>query len=96
MELPTARCPDCNRRVLVYQGVAPCADPMTAPLHRYCADCDTRLDRFGSQPNLAEEPLAKLVLEGYRDLDSGAQALEPGCRTNKGCDDCPKLSTRPF
>jgi hypothetical protein len=80
----------------VYRAVAPCADQMTAPLHSYCADCDGQLDRFGEQPEITHEPLAKVVLEGYQDFDSPAPRLEAGCRTNKGCDDCPKLSSRPF
>jgi len=96
MQLPTSQCPHCKRRTLVYSAVAPCSDPMTAPLHSYCADCDGQLDRFGGAPDLSSEPLAKLVLEGYRDLDSPAPALESSCRTSKGCDECPKRDTRPY
>jgi len=96
MLLPTSRCPYCKRRTLVYSAVAACTDPMTAPLHSYCADCDGRLDRFGKPPTITDEPLARLVLEGYQDFDSPAPTLESSCRTDKGCDDCPKLESRPF
>jgi len=96
MQLPTAHCPQCKRNTLTYWGSAACTDPMTASLGRYCADCDTSLDRFGGSPSLHNEPLAKLILEGYRDLDLPGPELEASCRTNSGCESCPKLSTRPF
>ena len=96
MQLPTAHCPHCKRNTLVYWGVAACADPMTAKLGRFCGDCDAKLDRFGTSPELRAEPLAKLVLEGYRDLDFPGPELETSCRTNTGCENCSKLSTRPF
>ncbi len=96
MKLATSHCMHCKRNVLTYWGVPPCADPMTADVGRYCADCNAPLERFGESAEVQDEPLAKLLLEGYRDFDFPSPKLEASCRTNKGCESCSKLSTRPF
>lgn len=53
MRLSTARCPRCQREVLVALDVAPGADPLTAPVVRSCVDCGQPLD--GPLPPVIDE-----------------------------------------
>jgi hypothetical protein len=96
MLLPTAYCPNCRRDAVVYRDVAPDGDPLTAELETRCVDCDTRLDRFGTQPDLTERDLSELRTLGYKDLDRPNPLGRGGCFETTGCVGCPKIDTRPW
>jgi hypothetical protein len=96
MLLPTAHCPRCRRDVLVYRTVADEADPMDAELQSRCVDCDTRLDRFGTEPELTAKSMKDLGKDGYRDLDKPPPIGRGGCFEERGCEGCPKIDSRPW
>jgi hypothetical protein len=91
--LPTARCPSCNRFVLVYRSHRNEDD---RELETRCADCDTRLDRFGLAPVIKEESFASLAALGYEALDRPVPHGPGGCFSARGCDGCSKIATRPW
>ncbi len=96
MLLPTAYCPRCKRDALVHRTLPEDGDPMTAELQVRCVDCDTRLDRFGQEPELKLEALEALVRTGYTDLDRPPPIGRGGCFERSGCEGCPKIDTRPW
>lgn len=96
MKLPVAACPKCRTDVIVYRAVAEGADPLTAPLQTHCIDCDTRLDRFGVEPEATLRPLGELTSGGYTDLDKPRPIGRGGCFETRGCDGCPKIDSRPW
>jgi len=96
MNLPTAPCPQCRRDVLVYRTVDEDGDPLQADLQTRCVDCDTRLDRFGTEPPITAVASADLEKQGYRNLDRPAPIGRGGCFETKGCDGCPKIESRPW
>jgi hypothetical protein len=82
--------------VIVYRAVAEVADPLTAPLETRCIDCDTRLDRFGIEPELTQKPIHELADDGYTDLDRPRPIGPGGCFEDRGCEGCPKIDSRPW
>ncbi|MCP4868859.1 MAG: hypothetical protein GY898_09080 [Proteobacteria bacterium] len=98
MKLPVAHCPKCRCDVIVYRTTAPDADALTAPLQTRCIDCDTRLDRFGQEPEVALHPWEQVTSDGYTDLDMDRPRPigRGGCFETRGCDGCPKIDSRPW
>jgi len=93
--LPTVYCPRCKRDCLIHRAPAPGADD-DAPLHVFCVDCDTRLDRFGLDPVLTERDLTAVQALGYLRLDGSRPVAEAGCFATTGCEGCHKIDTRPW
>lgn len=96
MQLPVASCPRCQREVLVYRSVDPEQDPLVADLLVRCVDCDTRLDRFGLEPELRQRSLDALTDAGYVDLDKPTPIGRGGCFEENDCEGCPKVESRPW
>ena len=95
MLLPTAHCPSCDRPTLVYRAL-PEAPEQQNDLETRCVDCDTRLDRFGLAPVVAEQSVEQLSHLGYRDLDRPEPVGLGGCFTTRGCEGCSKIDSRPW
>ncbi len=91
-----AGCPRCRREVLVYRAVAEGADPLVAELETRCVDCDARLDRFGTEPEITDCDPRELRTRGYPDLDRGPTVGLGGCFETRGCEGCPKIGSRPW
>lgn len=95
MLLPTAACPSCRRDVVVYRTVAE-GSPDGSALETRCLDCDTRLDRFGQQPQVTERGAEDLEALGYRSLDKVQPIAKGGCFETRGCEGCSKIDSRPW
>jgi hypothetical protein len=93
--LPTASCPSCKRTSLVYRSLREGPGGQEV-LESRCADCDTRLDRFGLAPIITEQSFSSLAGLGYEDLDRPAPVGPGGCFVGGGCEGCPKIDTRPW
>jgi len=94
--LPTAYCPACKQDCLVHRAPVEGADPTDAPLHTWCVDCDTRLDRFGLDPVIRNRDLSAVQGLGYLRLDGARPVAAAGCFATKGCDGCSKIDSRPW
>jgi len=96
IEVPVAWCPKCSRDAIVHRCVADGEDPLSADLQVRCVDCDTRLDRFGLEPDVRQRPLEALVADGYVDLDKPPPIGRGGCFESRGCEGCSKIDSRPW
>ena len=96
MELSTSHCPRCKSETLVYQALSDAPGEAADALQLRCMDCDTRLDRFGIEPELTRRSVAELRTLGYRDLDRPAPVGRGGCFETRGCEGCSKIDTRPW
>ncbi len=89
--LPTCRCPQCRRDVVVYRALGESGE-----LEQRCLDCDLRLDRFGQEPAISERAPAELDAMGYANLDKPRPVAPGGCFSTRGCEGCPKIDSRPW
>ena len=96
MLLPTAYCPQCRRDCLVHRAPDSAEAVDTAPLHTFCVDCDTRLDRFGLDPVIRERDLAAVQGLGYLRMDGARPVAAAGCFATTGCEGCHKIDSRPW